>query len=119
MVIIVFNLCSSLLGLRLRCCEITDDSVISLSAVLKKNPPLQQLDLSCNNIGDDGVKALSGALRVNNNLLVISLANNDIGDVGAAFLFEVSLFNPRTSLSLVPIDCYHFVSIPSYLYYRL
>ena len=80
----------SLLELRLRCCGLTDGSILSLCLALKKNPPLRQLDLSCNRIGDEGAKALSKALRVNNNLMVLSLANNIIGDIGAAFLVQVS-----------------------------
>ena len=83
--------CYSLIGLRLRCCQLSDNQLVPLCTAMKTNPALQQLDLSCNRIGDEGARELSKMLRVNNNLMVLSLAKNVIGDMGVACLMQVSL----------------------------
>lgn len=73
--------------------KITDEYVILLSEILRKNERIESLILGMNEIGDEGTIALAKALEENTSITELVLFGNKIGNLGAQAL--LSLFNNR------------------------
>ena len=73
--------------------HIGDSGAASLSAVIKVNTALTNLDLAVNNIGDSGAASLSDAIKVNTVLTNLFLSCNSIGVSGAASLSDAIKVN--------------------------
>ncbi|XP_062394183.1 NACHT, LRR and PYD domains-containing protein 12-like isoform X2 [Sardina pilchardus] len=120
--------------LRLKACELSDNSCVTLAAVLQSAKSLKQLDLSSNNINDCGVQHLSAglchdnckleilrlsdsklrtksceavasALKLPNSLVELDLSNNVLKDSGLMQL-SVGLGSPECKLKKLSVkDC--------------
>ena len=75
-------------------CLIGDDGTVLLSASLKQNQVVEEVDLKGNNIRMDGCLALGSMLKLNSSIRVLSLEWNCIG------LWERGLVGLAESLSL-------------------
>lgn len=68
--------------------NVSDEEVHTLSAMLRDNPSIVELNLRRNNITDDGARALGAVLAGKSNLRLVDLRGNKIGPGAIRILAE-------------------------------
>lgn len=68
--------------------NISDEEVIALSALLKDNTTIRELNLRGNSIGDDGARSLAAVLAGSSGLRLVDLRGNRIGKGAQKILCE-------------------------------
>jgi myosin protein heavy chain len=70
--------------------NICDEEVHALSALLKNNVTVKEINLRGNNIGDDGARSLCAVLSAKSALRLVDLRGNRIGKGAIKIIAEVS-----------------------------
>jgi hypothetical protein len=92
---LISNLGASYLEQNLNNKNLTNEQLLILSDLLKKDNVLTTLNLSHNNISDEGASILAKSLKDNNTLTTLNLSHNNISDEGAISFAEIFKVNTK------------------------